>query len=239
MEKRMSLKVCLAVGACLCVLGSGTNVNAIPLINSFTFNTPTGATTSGGAVDAKATFDLNVTAGTLTISLENLEADPGNVAQCISAIGFGITGANSANLSSSSGLERTVNSDKTYTDGSTVAAGWALLGTLPNLTLDVLTGTGSVGPEHTIIGGPGAGNTYDQAGGSIANNKPHNPFLAKTVTFTLDVPGATSDSTVDNVFFQFGTLDGSDRVNVPDGGTTALLLGAALSVIGLIRRKLS
>jgi hypothetical protein len=35
------------------------------------------------------------------------------------------------------------------------------------------------------------------------------------------------------------SLDGSLVTNVPDGGTTAMLLGAALSVLGLIRRKLA
>jgi hypothetical protein len=34
------------------------------------------------------------------------------------------------------------------------------------------------------------------------------------------------------------SLDGS-LTTVPDGGTTAMLLGAALSVLGLIRRKLA
>jgi hypothetical protein len=35
------------------------------------------------------------------------------------------------------------------------------------------------------------------------------------------------------------SLDGSLITQVPDGGTTAMLLGAALSVLGLIRRKLA
>jgi hypothetical protein len=52
------------------------------------------------------------------------------------------------------------------------------------------------------------------------------------------------DSSITDIVFSFGTTAGDNvPVNpprgVPDGGTTVLMLGAALSGLGLIRRKLS
>jgi hypothetical protein len=53
--------------------------------DTFTFATPAGATTSG-AVDATATVVTG--AGTVTITLTDLEPNPGNVAQLISDFDF-------------------------------------------------------------------------------------------------------------------------------------------------------
>ena len=57
------------------------------------------------------------------------------------------------------------------------------------------------------------------------------------------MPGVNADTLVNDVVFSFGTTPGGNvPVNpptVPDGGTTIMFLGAALSGLGLIRRKLS
>ena len=68
-------------GACL--LAATANANTI------SFETPISSTTSGGAVDAKAIFTTG--ANTLSITLMNLESNPKDVAECISALGFAIT----------------------------------------------------------------------------------------------------------------------------------------------------
>jgi hypothetical protein len=142
-------------------------------------------------------------------------------------------------------VERTVNADGSFTAGGTAAAGWVLSNpSSGTLLLDVLAGPAHAGPAHTIIGPPGAGGTYSAAVGSIAGNGPHNPFLFGTVSFTLNVPGLTADSAINDVVFSFGTTDGNNVTGVPgvqevpEGGTTVILLGAALSGLGLIRRKL-
>jgi len=208
--------------------------------NTVTFDTPGGATTSGGPVDANATFMTG--AGTLTIKLVNLEANPTDVAQLISDLTFTLSsGQTSGNLTSSSGLERTVAGNGSFADGSLpVDTGWALTG----LHLDVL-GT-PIGPAHLIIGPPDASNKYSNANGSIAGNNAHNPFLTGA-EFTISIPTLTSQDNVTSATFSFGTTAGQNLVpgvpqiinTIPDGGTTVLLLGAGLSGLGLVRRKLS
>jgi hypothetical protein len=179
-------------------------------------------------------------ANTLTITLVNLEANPTDVAQAISDLSFGLSsGQTSGSLTSSSGIERTVNSNGTFTDGAVpVDTGWSLAG----LSLDVL-GT-PIGPAHLVIGPPGPGSNYSNANGSIAGNGPHNPFLEGDVSFTINIPGLTANDSVNSATFSFGT---SGNVNVPgvvvppvvpDGGATLILLGGAVSALGLIRRKL-
>jgi hypothetical protein len=179
----------------------------------------------------------------LSITLVNLEANPTDVTQLISDLSFTLSsGQTSGNLTSSSGLERTVAGNGSFADGSLpVDTGWALTG----LHLDVL-GT-PIGPAHLIIGPPDASNKYSNANGSIAGNGPHNPFLAGDVTFTISIPILTDQDNVTSATFSFGTTAGQNLVpgvpqitnTIPDGGTTVLLLGAGLSGLGLVRRKLS
>lgn len=220
---KRAISMLAAAGMCLWAIAASAN--------TITF------TSSGPS--AQATFITS--ANTLSITVNNLTADPGSVAQCLSALFFSITtGQSSGSLTSGSGMERTIATDGTYTDGSIVAAGWALQ-TGPTWGLDVLASGGS-GPRHTLIGGPDNSNVYGSANSSITGNGPHNPFLAGPLTFNLSISGVTVDSSINNVVFQFGTTDGSGQFppqEVPDGGTTVFLLGLALSGLGLIRRKLS
>lgn len=63
--------------------------------------------------------------------------------------------------------------------------------------------------------------------------------LSGSVTINNDVPGSNSQG---QPYANFGLSDlwfGDSTPSVPDGGSTVLLLGAALSGLGLIRRKLS
>ena len=223
------------------LVGSAGLLVASANANTITFATPGGATTSGGAVDASATFSTG--AGTLSIKLVDLEANPTDVAQLISDLSFTLSsGQTSGNLTSSSGRQRTVAGNGSFAAGALpVDTGWALTG----LHLDVL-GT-PIGPAHLIIGPPDASNKYSNANGSIAGNGPHNPFLVGDVTFTISIPTLTAQDNVTSATFSFGTTAGQNLVpgvpqttnTIPDGGTTVLLLGAGLSVLGLVRRKLS
>jgi hypothetical protein len=232
--KRM-LAVLGAVGTCLLAISASAN--------TITFSTAPGATESGGnPVNASATFTTG--AGTVVVTLDNLLANPTTVAQLISDFSFGLSsGQTSGTLSSSSGIQRFVFPDGMWTAGATVSTGWGVdAGTLH------VTALGFGGPAGLIIGPPGGANTYANANASIAGNGPHNPFMGLSATFNLSVPGVTADSIVNNVLFSFGTTAGNDvpgvpggnpGPTVPDGGTTVLLLGIALSGLGLIRRKLS
>ena len=174
--------------------------------------------------------------GTVTILLANNQTGEKDVGQNLSDLFFTIsTGQKSGTLSSSSGLERTVASNKSFTDGSTVAAGWVLSTSGASLHLDVLSGAGHAGPAHTILGPP-TGNSYPNAVGSIAGNGPHNPFLAESATFVINVTGITAASTISAVTFSFGTTDGSDEINgipVPEPTTIALVALGGLALLAV------
>jgi hypothetical protein len=211
------------------------------VINVFT---PLGATDKDDdPVNASAKFTTG--AGFLTIVLSDLLPNPTSAGQLVSGISFSLsTGQTSGTLGANSGVEVTVASDKTFKLGSAVSTGWGLTTSSGLFELSAL-GTATT-PSHLVIGGPGGGSHYASANGSIAGNKAHNPFLAGVATFTLDITGVTTSASVTGVNFSFGTeagdnVPGVDNPNtpVPDSGTTALLLGAALSGLGLFRRKLA
>jgi hypothetical protein len=103
------------------------------------------------------------------------------------------------------------------------------------------TGNASLAVDETVRSGPiVVANSHLQVGDLS------DPFAEPGDNLIIDPPLATVNVTKDI----FLSNDGSGTVtisevsqsfhqNVPDGGTTVLLLGAALSGLGLIRRKLS
>ena len=199
-----------------------------------TYVIPSGSTAGGQPVSATATFVTST--DDIKITLTNLQSNPTSVIQNISDLFFTLsTGQTTGTLQSSSGKERTVNSNGTFTDGSTVSTGWALEATATGLHLNVL-GT-AIGPKHTLIGDSGPGALYSNANNSIAGNDPHNPFLAGPISFDLSVIGVTVATLVNSVTFSFGTEAGTNVPGVPriPEPATALLLGSGLLIVGALR----
>jgi len=227
------------------VIGSlGTLAFAVALqvsANVITFVTPAGSNTGGGPVSASATVTTG--AGTVSITLTDLQANPTDVAQLISDFDFVLSGGQTSGvLTSSSGQQITVAGNGTTTLGPTASTGWGLNNNVAGgLQLDAL---GFIGPAGLIIGPPGPGSIYTNANGSIAANGPHNPFLNQTATFLITVAGVTVDSTITSAVFSFGTVAG---INVP--GTPQIpsgkipepasiaLLGIGFLAFGATRRK--
>lgn len=195
------------------------------------YETPDGATVGGHPVDVQATFSTGP--GTVSITVENILVDPASVIQNLSRLTFTLdTGETNGTIGSSSGLERTVNNNHTFTDGMILPTGWEL--DVAPLSLHVL-GT-VIGPAHTILGSDGGNGIYDGAGGSIAGNNAHNPFLTGVVTFVVNVPGVTMDSSVNNAIFGFGTSEGNNIPGrrVPEPTTLAMIASAGMA---LLRRR--
>ena len=229
---KKTLLVCIPVLACAVALQAAT----------ITFVTPAGSTTSGGAVNDSATFTTG--AGTLSVTLNDLEANPTDVAQLLSDLDFVLsTGQTTGTLSSSSGQAIDVNSGGTFTLGSTVSTGWVLNNNISGgLQLDVL-GAPPTTPAHLIIGPPGTGGTYSNANGSIAGNDPHNPFLNDSATFNLSIAGVTAATTITSATFSYGTTAGINIVGVPQTPgvpepATYAMLGSGLLALGIFGRRI-
>jgi hypothetical protein len=205
------------------------------------FVTPIGATTSG-PVNAEAVFTWDRDVGILSLTLTNKEANITDVAQALSDLSFTTGTSETITHYTSSGTERTVNSGGTFTDGSSVATGWILTpatGTAgSSFGVDVLA-AGGAGPAHLIIGPPGAGPLYSNANGSIAGNKPHNPFLANSATFNFTLADTTDTPKITGATFSFGTTEGAHEVpGVPEPAMLISSVGG-LTTLGLLvfRRK--
>ncbi len=231
MKYLKSIRIALGAIGTTALLAATANANTI------TFDTGAGSL-NGLPVDAEAVFTTGQ--DTLSITLRNLINDPKSVIQNLSGIRFTFDGAGTltpGSLVSSSGRERTINADRTFTDGSAVTTGWEFSSSLLELTM---LGA-SIAPKHTIIGGPVIGGPnaglYESANSSELGG--HNPFLAGDVTFTLAIPGLAADSVVSGAIFMFNTSPGSEKEGhkVPDAASTAGLLGLALVGIGSLRSR--
>ena len=216
------------------ILAAGTS-NASPIV----FQTGSGASTSGGPVSASASFALS--ANSLQITLTDLQVNPNNVGQLLSGLSFSINGLTSGTLTSSSGQFVTVGSGGAPTLGSTGSTGWVLQSGF-DLCDICSTGQGLLAPAGLIIGPPASGGNYNAAGGSIAGNPPHNPFINQTATFNLNISGLSAGDTVSSVLFRFGTAYGTQTSlgectsgcgsTVPEPGALALF-AAGLGALGI------
>lgn len=170
---------------------------------TITFATAAGSKLSDLPVNANAVFTTS--ANSISVTLTNLQSDPTSVIQCLSGVKFTISDIpTSASLTDHLTTPRTINSDKTYSDdpNKDVLTGWQL--TRPSSSTLMLSGM----PRHTLIGDPGTLDTYANANGSLAGNKPHNPFIAGDQTWTIALGFAetlTAPPAISDVTFLFGT----------------------------------
>lgn len=199
-------------------------------------------------LNSTATVQALFSVDTLTIKINGLVVNPTSVIQAVSGIGFTITGGLTGTLTSASGQLIKIHDDDNKTNANeqglwSNAAGspdWAIVG--PGMRTSALND----GPDHLIVGAPDAFSLYSNANGSIAGNKPHNPFVQEEIVLVYNIPGATAQSTIQSMRIFFGTsssyadvLDPRIPTNenpVPEPATCALI-GVAIAGMGMLRKR--
>jgi hypothetical protein len=178
------------------------------------YATAAGISDKDGALSAQATFTPGN--GTITVTLQNLQSGIHADGQQISQFYFTLGGSLSAPtaLTNVAGNEVSIAKNGTVASGPTFVTGsnfhWAFAVSGTGVSLDTLNGVGGK-PNHLIIGPANGDGNYS----SNASVFQHNPSFAGSATFTLSVPGVTSNSVLDstnilNVVFGFGT-SGNDH----------------------------
>jgi hypothetical protein len=199
---------------------------------------------SDGALAAEADFSIGN--GTITVVLKNLQTNLGSAGQAISGLTFTASGLQSPaglSLVSYSGDAVNVNADGSITDFGTTTYSGSILsnghwGAFSSNGMTALTGGQ---PDHMILGPP----KY-ATNGNVVGKGQFNPWFENSATFVLNAPGVTTDSTISNVDFFFGTgpdshLNGVPKSVVTPAPPSVILLGVgAVSIAGfaaLSRRR--
>ncbi len=202
----------------------------------------------GHYLDATVTFTTAL--NQVTVTIQNTSPNTLSDKESIYSVEFQLldvafpasSGSYHVDSSTPVDYQRTVSTGGVYTDTSSEL-------TNPQLTQQWQLTTYGSGPneyeakttqnQDLIIGPPNDGSLYSDANASVTGK--HNPWLAPTAVFTLDIPGLTTDTTISTTGVTLGHDTQNDITTpltpapVPEPATVALFAigGAAL----LLRRR--
>jgi len=228
--------------------------------STFDFTTPNGAKAVGGVdpVDAEALF--TVTSNTITITLQNLEANPTEDAQVLDALTFQLNGQTipggaSIDLSMSETEFIKVNSNETYTKVTSNLPSWNLSDKVVGSTVDFsfcnaeVTGTNCTSedsktsgglPEGGIIGQSGSGSKFTNANSTILNSH-SNPYIYEQAVFTITLTSGTfntSQNSYTNLLFGYGDTSGEyEAITGQAPEPSSFWMMAAALALGLLAFK--
>jgi len=197
---------------------------AVGQLHAATFNFSTVSGAEDPAKNPVAASAIFVVSGnTITITLENNEANPVDDGQALDAMTFQLAnqtipnGATiSMNMTESEFID--IGSSGTYTQVTSNLPSWSLSDKVSGSTIDFdfcnyketgmnCTSAGSEAPEGGIIGAAGAGNKYTAANSSIKNG-PADPYIYNEATITLTLSSGTfttNGANYSDVLFGFGS----------------------------------
>jgi hypothetical protein len=192
--------------------------------STFSFSTPTGAKDVNGIDPVAASAIFVVSSNTITITLNNLEANPTEDAQILDALTFQLnnqTIGGTLTLSMATTEFIRVNNNETYSQVTSNLPAWNLSDTVVGSTIDFsfcdakVTGTnctsaGTKALEGGIIGAPGFGNQYTGANSTIRNSSA-NPYMFEDAVITIKMTSGTfnvSQSSYTNLLFGYGDTSG-------------------------------
>ncbi len=194
--------------------------------STFSFGTPAGATDINGTDPVAASAIFVVSGDKITLTLNNLEANPTEDAQVLDALTFQLNGQNiGGTITHSMAVTEfiDVGGAKTFTPVTTNLPAWNLIDTIvgSGTTVDFsfcnakvtgtnCTSTGTKPLEGGIIGAPGLGNQYSSANSTIKGSAA-NPYIFEDIVFTMTMPGGTFNSTQSsytNLLFGYGDATG-------------------------------
>jgi hypothetical protein len=218
--------------------------------STFSFGTPTGAKDVNGIDPVAASAIFAVSSNTITITLNNLEANPTEDAQILDALTFQLnnqTIGGTLTLTMATTEFIKVNNNETYSQVTSNLPAWNLSDTVVGSTIDFsfcdakVTGTnctsaGTKALEGGIIGAPGLGNQYSSANSTIRNSSA-DPYMFEDAVITIKMTSGTfnlSQSSYTNLLFGYGDASGEyEAVGGVAPEPSSLWMMAAALAIGL------